>query len=372
MSDTAAPLLLTPGPLTVSDRVRAAMMRDWGSRDEAFLALTARVRAEVSALAGADPDRFVTVPMQGSGTFAVEAMLAAFAPMDAPTLICENGAYGRRMADILRRLGRPYRMLHGPETEPTDLDAVARALADGPKPGCIAVVQCETTTGCLNPVSQIAALAREAGVPLLVDAMSGFGGLPLDMAADGLTAVAASSNKCLQGVPGLGLVVCDRAALADAADRAPSLSLDLVDQARGFEATGEWRFTPPTHVVAALAEALDELAEEGGPTARLARYGANLTRLLAGMRDLGFRPLLAAENQAPIIATFADPSGEEGWPGFSFARFYGGLKDRGFVIYPGKLTQAASFRVGCIGAITPADIDAFLIAARDVLDGMRP
>ncbi len=359
-------ILLTPGPLTVSDRVRAAMNRDWGSRDAAFVEMTAKLRRDLVELAGADAATTTAVPVQGSGTFAVEAMLAAFAPQEQPCLVMINGAYGHRMVDILQRLGRPVVALEGDEAAPLDPNALRAALADTPNIGALALVHCETTTGVLNPVPEIAQIARDHDLPVLLDAMSAFGALPTDMGKLGLTAVAASSNKCLQGVPGLGVVICDRAALAATKGRSPSLSLDLAGQEAGFAKSGEWRFTPPTQVVAALAEAVQELAEEGGPEARLARYTTNMTRLIAGMAGFGIKTILTPEDQAPIIITFDIPD----LPGFAFQPFYDGLKDRGFVIYPGKLTKAPSFRIGCIGAVSPEDIDRFLVAAEQVLAEM--
>lgn len=357
------PLLLTPGPLTVSDRVRAALNRDWGARDTDFIAMTGRVRHELLAIAQTTAEDAVAIPLQGPGTQAVEAMMASFAPRDTPTIVAINGAYGHRMVDMLRRLGRPCIAVEGPETRALDPDQIMQALDEHPQAATLAVVQCETTTGCLNPMDAIADLARLRGLTLLVDAMSAFGALPTRMQARGIVAVAASSNKCLQGVPGLGLVIARHEALQKAVNPLP-LSLDLAGQAGGFAAAGEWRFTPPTHVVAALAEAMDELRDEGGPEARLSRYTKNAACLINGMAELGFEPVLSSADQAPIIVTFALPEARP----FDFKAFYDALKTRGFVIYPGKLTAQDSFRIGCIGNITPDDIARFLDTFRSVME----
>ncbi len=361
------PLLLTPGPLTTSARVKAAMLRDWGSRDPEFEALTARIRSGVLDIAHAPAAEYTMVPLQGSGTFAVEAMYATLvAPQDG-VLVLANGAYGKRIGEICARLGLRHALIDLPDDRPLDPATVSRALVDHPDLRFVTAVHCETTSGLLNPLERIADLCRDAGRPLLVDAMSSFGALPLKTGALGLAALAASSNKCLQGVPGLGFVVARRDDLSRKDHTCPSLSLDLAAQDRQFSADGQWRYTPPTHVVAALAEALDELAEEGGPEARRARYAENCATLTEGMRALGFEAALAPEYQAPIIVSFAEPQ----TPWFDFDRFYDALKARGFAIYAGKMKARATFRVGVIGAVTRADIELFLAAVRQVRDMMQ-
>jgi len=349
---TKPPLLLTPGPLTTDDRVRQAMMRDWGSRDEAFIALTAELRARLLDVA-AGAASHVAVPIQGSGTFVVEAAIATLVRPSDKLLVLINGAYGRRIAQIARRLGRPAEILEWAENAPVDAEAVARVLDADPTVTHVALVHCETTSGLLNPLAEVAAACARAGRPLILDAMSSFGALPIDLTTTQVMAVLASSNKCLEGVPGLGFALVERAALAAAKDVSPSLSLDLHDQWRGFEANGQWRFTPPVQVVAALVEALRLLDEEGGPPARLARYQANLRVLVEGFVGLGYPLYLDPTLQAPIIATFRPPSGRP----FDFQSFYDALAANGFVIYPGKLTREPSFRIGCIGAVRPADLE---------------
>ena len=356
-ADDGAPLLLTPGPLTTSRRTRNAMLRDWGSRDTDFIALTARIRNLVAALCDAAPSH-TCVPIQGSGTFAVEAMLGTMIPPDGGVLIAANGAYGRRMAEIARKLGRRAVIVDGPEDAPTDITALERSLAENAGLTHLAAVHCETTSGILNPIEKVAACAKSHGLALLIDAMSSFGALPLRCRSLHAQAIAASANKCLEGAPGVGLVIAEEAALAATAGNAPSLSLDLHDQWRGFEANGQWRFTPPTHILAALGSALEQLIEEGGPPARLARYRDNCRRLIAGMETLGFRLFLAPEDQAPIIVTFHIPTDKS----FVFKDFYQQLHKKGVVIYPGKVTATETFRIGCIGAIDGHDIDRALEA----------
>lgn len=344
------PLLLTPGPLTTDPAVRAAMGADWGSRDPAFIALTTRLRAGLLDVCNG-ADSHVAVPIQGSGTYALEAAAATLLDDDDTLLVLANGAYGERMAAIARRLGKRVVVRRWAEDQPVEAAAVAEAIAADSAISHVAVVHCETTTGILNPLAEVAGAVAAAGRVLIVDAMSSFGALPLDVAALPAPVVLASSNKCLQGAPGIAFALVDRYLLAGCAGRSASTVLDLHAQWQGFEGNGQWRFTPPVQVAAALVEALDGLVAEGGPAARCARYLANMDALMAGAQALQLRPLLDPAVQAPIIATFLSPP-----PPFDFARFYDALVARGFAIYPGKLTQADTFRIGCIGAVTPADM----------------
>ncbi|MBK1836567.1 2-aminoethylphosphonate--pyruvate transaminase [Azospirillum sp. YIM B02556] len=365
MSDTV-PYLLTPGPLTTSATVKQAMLRDWGSRDGRFIALNAAIRDRLVRLAGGSADSHVAVPVQGSGTFAVEAMIGTLVPRAGRLLVLVNGAYGTRMVRIAKVAGRSVTALETAEDLPVSPTALAEALDADPAITHVAVVHCETTSGILNPIEAVAEVTRSRGRSLLVDAMSAFGALPFDMAALGAVAVAASSNKCLEGVPGMGFVIARRDALEAAKGNAHSLSLDLHDQWRGFEANAQWRFTPPTHVVAAFAQALDEHEAEGGVGGRGARYRANAAILIDGMRALGFETLLPDHLQAPIIVTFRMPAD----PVFVFADFYDRLRERGFVIYPGKLTVSDSFRIGCIGRLGAAEMTAAIAAIRNTLSEM--
>lgn len=358
------PLLLTPGPLTTSAATRRALLDDHGSRDPAFVAMVAGVRRRLVELL--EPgDTFTCVPIQGSGTFAVEAMIGTFVPREGALLVCVNGAYGDRIATMAARVGRRVVRLDHAETEPVNPERVAAALAADATITHVAVVYCETTTGLLNPLDAVAAVVEAHGRRLLVDAMSAFGALPMRGAAP-IDAVAASANKCLEGVPGLGFVLARRAALAVTAGNAHSLSLDLYDQGKRLDADGQFRFTPPTHVIAALAAALDQHAAEGGVAGRGARYRANLDVLVTGLEALGFAPLLPPGARAPIILTIRAPN----HPRWSFPAFYDALVARGFAIYPGKLTVADTFRVGCIGQVFPDDLRRFLAAVAEVAGAM--
>ena len=364
-ADRDPPLLLTPGPLTTSAETKAAMLRDWGSRDKDFIALTARLRQRLLALANAERTH-ACVPLQGSGSFAVEAMLGTLVPRGGKVAVLINGAYGRRMAHMLDRAGRAPVVLETPEDKPADPVALDRVLAEDGDIGHVAAVHCETTTGMLNPLHEIAEVTARHGRRLLVDAMSSFGALAIDARRIPFAALAASANKCLEGVPGAAFVIVEKGALAASEGNAPALSLDLHDQWRGLEANGQWRFTPPTHVLAALDQALDEHAAEQGVEGRGARYERNRQVLVGGMRALGFETLLSDDVQAPIIVTFREP----GHPRFDFQRFYDGLAGRGYVIYPGKLTEAESFRIGCIGRVDENDMRGAVDAVRATLDEM--
>ncbi|MFQ5984237.1 MAG: 2-aminoethylphosphonate--pyruvate transaminase [Alphaproteobacteria bacterium] len=359
------PLLLTPGPLTTSRTTKEAMLRDWGSRDHDFIELNARVRMRLVEIAGG-AGTHVSIPLQGSGTFAVEAAVGTFVPRDGKLLVLVNGGYGRRIAKICGLIGRAYRTLETPEDVPPTPAEVEEALAADPDLTHVAIVHCETTTGLLNPLPEVADVAARRGRGLLIDAMSSFGALPLDAREVRFDAVVASANKCLEGVPGVGFVIARTEALERSEGNAPSLSLDLYDQWRSMEANGQWRFTPPTHVLAAFDQALEEHADEGGVGGRGARYQGNLKVLVEGMREMGFETFLPDELQAPVIVTFHMPED----PNFRFAAFYDELRKQGYVIYPGKLAAAESFRIGCIGRLDEADMRGVLAAIREVLETM--
>ena len=362
---TGDPWLLTPGPLTTAPEVKQAMLHDLGSRDTGFIALNRRLRERLLRIVG-DREAFTCVPLQGSGTFAVEAMLGTLLPPDGKLLILVNGAYGQRMAKICRAMGAAHSVIEQPEDQPTDLEALSAALADDPAVTHVAAVHCETTTGMLNPIREIGRCVARHERRLLIDAMSAFGALPLEAAEVAFDAVAASSNKCLEGVPGMGFCILRKAALEDAAGNCHSLSLDLYEQWRAMEGNGQWRFTPPVQVIAAFDRALDDFEAEGGVAGRHARYAENCRLLVEGMRALGFETLLPDALQAPIIVTFHQPAD----PRFAFEDFYERLRRRGYVIYPGKLTVAESFRIGCIGRIGAEEMRGALAAVEAALGEM--
>lgn len=357
------PILLTPGPLTTSDRTRAALDRDWGSRERDFMDLTRNLRNRLLALVEGD-EEYVCIPMQGSGTFAVEATLGSLVAPEAKLLIVTNGVYGRRMEKMCDRIGRPYQRYETPENVPPDPAAIAQILAADGEITHVAMVHCETTSGILNPLEAVARVVDKAGCHLLVDAMSSFGIIPISLAHTPIAALMASANKGLEGVPGLAFVICRRSLLA--AGQAHSLALDLHDQWEVLERTGQWRYTPPTQVLAALIAALEQLDEEGGVKARYERYRRLCDILRQGMGKLGFEPFLLPDLQAPAIVTFNLPDP----PAFSFEEFYRRMGEQGFAIYPGKLTDRPSFRIGCMGAIAESDMHAAIAAAARALEAM--
>jgi 2-aminoethylphosphonate-pyruvate transaminase len=361
-SETGDALLLTPGPLTTSLSVKTAMLHDWGSRDTAFLAINRHVLERLPEIVNAEGTH-VTVPMQGSGTFAVEAMLTTFLPRAGKALLIINGAYGERARKICEIAGRSHVVHATAEDTPPDLNIVDGMLRTDPSISHVFAVQCETTSGILNPIGDLAAIVANHGRRFLIDAMSAFGALPLDATRVPFDALAASSNKCIEGVPGLGFVICRELALNEAKGNATTLVLDLYDQWQNFVKTGQYRFTPPIHVIVSFHQALKEFWAEGGQVGRGARYAENCRILIEGMRALGFRPLLPQALQAPIIVTFHMPKHAN----FDFQRFYGALKDRGYVIYPGKLTVADSFRIGCIGRLNADQMRGALAAIGQVL-----
>ena len=337
------PILLTPGPLTTSTPTKLAMVRDWGSRDTGFIAINRRVREMLLDVVKAK-ETHVCVPLQGSGTFAVEAMLGTMVPKNGHVLVPQNGAYCKRIAKICSILGRRTTGIEYEERQPVKPSDIDAALAKDPSITHVAVVHCETSTGVLNPLKEIAEIVARHKRILLVDAMSSFAALPIEGPFDALVA---ASGKCLEGPPGMGFALIRKSTLEKCAGNSPSLVLDLHDQWVNMEKTAQWRFTPPTVVVAALHAALEQYVAEGGQPARYARYKRNCEVLIEGMSRLGFKLFLDARHQAPVIVTFHAPSD----PSYDFQKFYDRVREKGFVLYPGKLTQIDTLRVGCIGAI---------------------
>jgi 2-aminoethylphosphonate-pyruvate transaminase len=359
------PLLFTPGPLTTSATVKAAMQRDIGSRDADFIELVAGIRSELLRIAGVSREQgYEAVLMQGSGTFGLESVISSVVPRKGRFVVLANGAYGERMAMIAERLGISTRLARWPESESPQPEAVHRLIEEEPAATHVAMVHCETTTGILNPIDEIARIVKAGNREFIVDAMSSFGGVPLDLSKLEIDYLISSPNKCLEGVPGFSFVLARREALVATKGRARSVSLDLLAQWEGLEGNGQFRFTPPTHPLLALARALEELREEGDVAARAARYRANHETLRMGMRRLGFAEYLAAERQSNIITAFRYPDD----PNFRFEDFYGRLCARGFVIYPGRLSQTDCFRIGTIGRITEKNVGDLVATIGEVLD----
>ena len=356
------PILLTPGPLTTSLATKSAMLRDWGSWDAEFNAVTADMRRKLLDIIHGH-ETHVCVPLQGSGTFSVEAAVNTLVPRDGHLLVLVNGAYGTRLAKLTAMMGRRLSTFETAEDVPTTPQDVDRLLKADPSITHVAVIHCETSTGILNPLQDIAAVVARHGKSLIVDAMSSFAAIGIDARTTPFDALIAASGKCVEGPPGMGFVFARRSVLEKCAGHSTSLALDLYDQWTYMERTTQWRYTPPTHVVVAFNAALDQLVAEGGQPARLARYTKNCQTLASGMGELGFRIFLKPEIQAPIILTFHAPPD----PAYEFKRFYECVRDKGFILYPGKLTKVETFRVGCIGAIGPDEMRHAVNAVRDTL-----
>lgn len=358
-------LLLTPGPLTTSQSVKEKMLADWCTWDKDYNeGIVTPIRQKLLELANVDDTAYTTVLLQGSGTYCVEATIGATIKPTDKLLIVSNGAYGKRMATIASYYQLNYELISLHETTPITVEVVKQALETDKDVTHFAMVHCETTTGILNQLDAISSLLKEYPVTFIVDAMSSFGGIPIDMKAYGIDFLVSSANKCIQGVPGFGFIIANKNKLLQCKGNAKSLSLDLYDQWETMEeGKGKWRFTSPTHVVRAFYQALLELEQEGGVCARYQRYQQNHKILLEGMQSLGFTPLLSAEKQSPVITSFLYSSGN-----FRFQVFYESLKRKGFVIYPGKISDVETFRIGNIGDVYPEDMERLLCAIRETLN----
>jgi 2-aminoethylphosphonate-pyruvate transaminase len=357
--------LLTPGPLSTSLATKQAMLRDWGSWDADFNQITGRIRERLVAILHGEGTH-ECVPLQGSGTFSVEGAIGTLVPRYGHVLVPVNGAYCDRIAKICRYLGRKvtvHKYADDAQVKPQDVD---RLLNENPGITHVALVHCETSAGLLNPLHEIAEVAARHGKGVIADAMSSFGALEIDARKTPLDAVVAASGKCLEGVPGMGVVLVRRSLLEKCEGNAHSLAMDLYDQWVYMQKTTQWRYTPPTHVVAAFDAAIGQYLDEGGLAARGARYAKNCRELIAGMRSLGFRPFLPAAIQAPIIVTFHAPAD----PNYEFKRFYAEVKQRGYILYPGKLTQVETFRVGCMGQLGAEGIGGAVQAVAETLKAM--
>ena len=360
------PYLLTPGPLTTAYEVKEAMLKDWGSWDEDFRDLTKKLRKNLLSLLGPRKNLYDCVPIQGSGTFAVESMLGTFIPKDGKLLVLANGAYGLRAAQTMDYLNRDYHLLDKGDYLPPRGSEVADILENDKAITHVLVIHCETSSGILNPLEEIGAAVKSAGRKLLIDSMSAFGAVPVDPEKIDFEAMVSSANKCIEGVPGFGFVFAKLSALEAAKGNCHSLSLDVEAQWSAMEKSGQWRFTPPTHVVAAFLTALEIHEEEGGVAGRGARYTNNRDVMVSGMRDLGFETLLDERWLSPIIVTFFCPADRA----FEFTKFYDFMKSEGYIIYPGKLTVVDSFRIGCIGRMDVHVMKGVVFAAKKALETM--
>lgn len=359
--------LFTPGPLTTSPTVKQAMLRDLGSRDTEFIATVRDIRRRLVAVGEASEDEYTCILMQGSGTRGLESVVASTIPPDGKLLVAVNGAYGRRMVTMTQMLGIAVEALEFAEDQPVDPAAVADTLAADGAVTHVCVTHCETTTGIMNPLQAIGDVVAKAGKVFFVDAMSCFGAVRTNLADCRVDYLVSSANKCIQGLPGFSFILAKLATLKATRGWARSLTMDLLAQYEGLEANGQFRFTPPTSSLLAFHQALLELEAEGGVAARARRYEENFRVLTEGMTAMGFRPYLKGEHMGHIITTFHYPDD----PAFDFEQFYRRLSDRGYVIYPGKLTQAACFRIGNIGHIFADDVRALLGAIRQTVCDMN-
>lgn len=351
--------LLTPGPLTTSVTVKEAMLKDWCTWDDDYnLHIVQSIRQRLVALATVR-EGYSSVLMQGSGTASVESVLGSAIGDQHKILVINNGAYGKRMAEICQVLSLNHQVLNYAETQLPNKEEILATLTADQSITHLAMVHCETTTGMLNPIADVAQICQQTSTKFILDAMSSFGGIEFDIGELDIDFMISSANKCIQGVPGFGFIIGKVESIKACAGQAKSLSLDLHDQWQVMEANqGKWRFTSPTHVVRAFDQALQELEQEGGISARAARYQQNQLMLTIGMRELGFKPLLDAHLHSPIITSFYSPDTRD----YQFVEFYQRLKEQGFVIYPGKVSTADCFRIGNIGEIYPEDIDRLLSA----------
>ena len=358
-------LLFTPGPLSTSKTVKEAMLEDMGSRDHAFVNAVKEIRNELLELAYVSTaEGYQCVIVQGSGTFGVESVISSIVSQKDVLLILANGAYGERIIKMAAIHHLNHHILRFDEDEIVTAEATEVFLNAHPDVTHVACIHSETTTGLFNPITEIGAVCKNNNKIFIVDAMSSFGGVSMNMKEMNIDFLVSSSNKCIEGVPGFAFALCKKSELEKAKGQARSLSLDLYEQWNGLEVNGQFRFTPPTLSLMAFRRAIAELQEEGGIPAREKRYKANKKILDAGMADLGFKQYLDPGIQGHIITSFLYPAD----PDFNFERFYEKLNDRGFIIYPGKLSKADAFRIGNIGQIFPEDVKNLVQAIKEVLE----
>ncbi len=361
-------LLFTPGPLTTSKQVKRAMLNDYGSREPSFIDVVRTIRSELLQIAGVSKEAgYEAVPVQGSGTFGIESTIGSVIPRRGKLLVIVNGAYGRRIVQIAERLDIAVTTIEFDEIEVPDPGMIDAVLESDPSITHVAMVHCETTTGILNPLDTVAEIVARRGLSFIVDAMSSFGGIPIDLSKTPVDFLVSSANKCIEGVPGFSFVLARREPLESSRNQARSVSLDLCAQWDALETNGQFRFTPPTHVLLAFRQALIELREEGGVAARNQRYQTSCDTLIRGMQKMGFKCLVPAPLRSPVITSFAEPEDSA----FQFDVFYERLARRNLIIYPGKVSQSASFRIGTIGKIDSQDVELLLDAISNSLAEMK-
>lgn len=343
--------LLTPGPLTTTDTVKKEMLFDHCTWDDDYKCITQKIRIKLLDFAHADKNDYTTILMQGSGTFGVESVISSVIGKEEKCLFIVNGAYGERMVDIAKYHNIKHVVVEHEYNILPDLEKIEQTIKNDNKITHIMMVHCETTTGILNDIKAVGEIANKYCKVFMVDAMSSFGGIDINIPEYKIDFLVSSSNKCIQGVPGFSFIIANKEKLIKSKGKARSLSLDLYDQWIGMDKDGKWRFTSPTHVVLAFSKALDELEEEGGVHARSNRYLNNNRILINRMKEIGFNSYIDEKIQSPIITTFVYENEK-----FNFKEMYSYVKERGFAIYPGKLTKLDTFRIGNIGEIYEEDI----------------
>jgi 2-aminoethylphosphonate-pyruvate transaminase len=355
-------LLFTPGPLTTKASVKEAALYDLGSRDSAFITVVQQIRQRLLDLAHVESPDYEAVIIQGSGTFGIESVISSAIPSDGVLLNIINGAYGRRISEMARIYSIKLIELIYDEDQLPDLQEIESVLKDNSEITHISVIHGETTTGLINPIAGIGDLAAGHNKVLIVDAMSTFGAYEMDLKKLNINYLISSSNKCIEGIPGFSFVIASRPDLDKCKDQARTLSLDLFSQWAGLNSNGQFRFTPPVQSLLAFHKALEELEKEGGIKGRAKRYANNNSLLMKGMNNLGFEPYLSDNIRGYIITSFLYPD----HPAFSFETFYSKLNEKGFVIYPGKLSKTDCFRIGNIGQLYDIDIKLLIEAIEEV------
>lgn len=355
--------LLTPGPLTTSYGVKKEMLIDRCTWDDEYKNLTQKIRKNLLKIENIDEEKYTNVLMQGSGTFGVEAVLSTINNEKKKFLVLNNGEYGKRISEILGKMDAKFIEYKEEYDKVHDIQKISEILDNNKDITHLIVVHCETTTGILNPIEDIAKIVKEKNIKLVIDAMSSFGGIPINLKILDPDFLISSSNKCIQGVPGFSFIICKKDELENCKGNSKSLSLDLYEQWLTMNVDGKWRFTSPTHVVAAFDKALDELLKEGGISSRYIRYSKNNKRLIDGLREANIAPIIDKDCQSPIITTFGYPDNE-----FDFNDFYNFMKNNGYIIYPGKLTNIDTFRIGNIGEIYIEDIEEIILLVKEYMN----
>ncbi|RRJ63303.1 2-aminoethylphosphonate--pyruvate transaminase [Paenibacillus oralis] len=365
-SDVKRNILLTPGPATTTDSVkRSQVVPDICPREAEFGVVMEHISSELTRLV-ADPDHYRAVLFGGSGTAAVESMISSV-PGGEAMVIVNNGAYGRRMCEIAAVYGIDFLEFRSPFDEAIDLDELERCIrSSGRRISHLAVVHHETTTGLLNRVKEIGELCRRYHIDLMVDAISSFAAVPMDMKEMNISFLASSSNKNLQGMPGVSFVIAEKSKLENLKDRKPrSYYLNLYAQYRYFAEHAQMRFTPPVQTLYALKQAIRELKQEG-TAKRYERYTASWKTLISGLNRLGLTYIVPEEHHAKLITSIREPDAD-----FDFQSMHDFFYSKGIMIYPGKLEGLKTFRVANIGDITAKDIEVFLEWLEEYLHGVQ-